>query len=198
MNLTQKQQSVLVGTVLGDAYIQKTGKNNARLRLEHGAVQKEYLNWKVKIFSNLFQNGSKYIERENPKSSKKYFYYRNQSNTDPVLGKWRDIFYPEGKKQIPEMLSELLTPLALAVWYMDDGYYYARDKTSYLYLGRVSRKEAELVRSGFAKKFNLNTTIYDKKRKGFAVYFPVKETVKLHSIVKSYILPQFSYKLGEK
>jgi len=32
------------------------------------------------------------------------------------------LFYPQGKKRIPDLLAELLAePLALAVWYMDDG-----------------------------------------------------------------------------
>src|SRR3990167_10219321 len=46
--MTNKQKSVILGSILGDGFLQQTGKNNARLRLEHGLKQKEYLIWKYK------------------------------------------------------------------------------------------------------------------------------------------------------
>ena len=33
--MTKKQKEILTGMVLGDCYIQKTGKKNARIRMEH-------------------------------------------------------------------------------------------------------------------------------------------------------------------
>ena len=46
MKFTKLQKAILAGTLLGDAFLQKTGVKNARLRLEHGERQKEYLLWK--------------------------------------------------------------------------------------------------------------------------------------------------------
>jgi len=64
--MTQKQKEVLIGMILGDAYLQKTGSNNSRLRLEHGALQEEYLGWKVNIFKNYFHTKIQFLERYNP------------------------------------------------------------------------------------------------------------------------------------
>ena len=192
--LSKKQESVLFGTILGDGYLQKTGKNNARLRLEHGAKQKEYLFWKVENLKNLFQGKPKYLERVHPKTKRKYCYWRHQSQSTPYLGKIRKIFYPESKKIIPKNLGKYLTPIALAVWYMDDGYYYLRDKCSYLYLGNVTKKEAEIVNQIFIKKFDFLTRVKQKK-KGYVIYFPPKEVHKLKQIIKGYIISYFNYKL---
>lgn len=194
LSLSKEQKSILYGIVLGDGFLQKTGKKNARLRLEHGQNQKEYLLWKVKKLQSLFQGKPKRIERVHPLSKKKYIYWRHQSQSTPVLGKLRRIFYPEGKKNIPENLEKYLTPLSLAVWYMDHGYYYPKDRNAYLYLGNVSKKEADIVVKSLEKKFNLFTH-WLKKKKGYAIYFSPKEVNKLKEIIKNHILSQFNYKL---
>ena len=194
ISLSKEQKSILFGTILGDGYLQKTGKKNARLRLEHGKKQKEYLLWKVKKLGNLFQGKAKYIERIHPISKRKYSYWRHQSQSTPYLGKIRNKFYPEGRKKIPNDLEHYLNPLMLAVWYMDDGYYYKRDHCSYLYLGNVSIEEARIVSSAILKKFGILTRVL-RKKKGYAIYFAPKEVQKLKAIIKNHILPLFSYKL---
>ena len=192
--LSREQKSILFGTILGDAYLQKTGKKNARLRLEHGGDQKEYLLWKANKLGKFFQGKAKYLERVHPISKRKYSYWRHQSQSTPYLGKLRNIFYPDGKKKIPEDLEKYLTPPMLAVWYMDDGYYYLRDRCSYLYLGNVSQGEAEIVTQVLLKKFDIVTRIKQKK-KGYAIYFSPKQTQKLKNLIKNHILHQFNYKL---
>jgi len=197
VSLTRNQKAILVGTLLGDGCLQKTGAKNARLRFEHGAKQKEYLLWKIKAFPRLFQGKPTHLKRVHPKTGATYEYWRAQSNASPALGTWRKRFYPEGTKRIPEELNKLLTePLSLAVWFMDDGYYYPKDKNSYLYLGRVTRKEAEIARDAVEQNFNLVSRVYDKKQKGFALNFSPSETKKLHDCIRQYVLPLFAYKLG--
>lgn len=197
VNFTKEQIAILIGLVLGDAFLQKTGSKNARLRLEHSYKQKDYLIWKIKKFPRLFQGEPKYLERLHPISGRVYKYWRAQSNSTPVLGKWQMLFYPEGKKIVPENIGNLLnSPLSLAVWYMDDGYYYNRDKVSYLYLGRVNKKEAIWVRDALENNFHIVSKVLDKKNKGFVIYFSPKETLKLHRIIKKFIPPFFEYKLA--
>lgn len=194
MQISSIQKDILIGTILGDAYLQKTGEKNARLRLEHGVNQKDYLFWKVKNLQKLFQGKPSYLERIHPVSGNTYKYWRHQSQSMPLLGKLKKIFYKNGKKRIPDTIEKYLTLRSLAVWYMDDGYYYGRDKCSYLYLGNTSEKEAECARSAFERRFNLKTKVLAKK-KGFALYFPPQEVLKLKSLIHKYVLDQFNYKL---
>lgn len=197
VNLTKRQQAILVGTVLGDGYLQKTGSKNARLRLEHGERQKEYLLWKGKQFPKLFNGEPDRIERIHPHTQRTYTYWRWQSHAAPELGVWHRLFYPEGSKQIPKTLSDLLTePLALAVWYMDDGYYDPKQKHSFLYLGRVLRAEADRTKDTLLRNFSLKTVVYDKKDKGFALFFSVSESKKLHALIRAHIHESMHYKLS--
>jgi len=199
MHLTKNQEAILVGSILGDAFLQKTGVHNARLRFEHGAKQKEYLLWKVKALTRLFQGKPTHLSRVHPKTKATYEYWRAQSNATSELGKWRATFYPKGKKQIPADIAKFIKEsLALAVWYMDDGYYYQKDKNSFLYLGRVSSEEAEYAREALVQNFGLAPRVYDKKQKGFTLYFGVVETKKLHKVVRRHmLLPLFAYKLSD-
>ena len=194
MRLSKEQRDILVGTVLGDAYLQATGKRNARLRLEQGFKQKDYLLWKTKKLASLFQGKAKYLERKHPLTKKIYRYWRHQSQSTPVLGALRLRFYKNGKKIIPENIERYTTPLMLAVWYMDDGYYFRRDKTAYLYLGNVSRSEAEKLSEALDNKFDITSKVLAKK-KGFALYFSGIETIKLSNLIKSHVIKSLSYKL---
>ena len=196
MELTKKQKSVLIGTILGDGFLQKTGEKNARLRLEHSQKQKDYVLWKGNIFGRLFQGKPSFLERLHPKSGETYKYCRWQSSATPSFGKWRKYFYPNGKKIIPNDVGDFLTePITLAVWYMDDGYFNKIDRNCHIYLGRISRAEAEILKKSVAKNFGIEATIYDKKNKGFALFFGVMETKVLHALVRPFIIKSFQYKL---
>jgi len=194
MKLSSLQKDIIIGTVLGDGYLQKTGEKNSRLKLEHGINQKEYLFWKVKNLPQFFQGAPKYLERIHPITGRTYKYWRHQSQSGPFLGRLRKIFYRDGRKIIPENIVNFLTPRSIAVWYMDDGYYYPRDRCSYLYLGNVIRENAQRVAQTLNSKFNLNCRVLAKK-KGFAIYFPPSEAIKLKSMIKDYIIDLFKYKL---
>ncbi len=196
MNLTKKQKSAIVGMILGDGYLQKTGKRNARLRLEHREDHYDYLIWKTKLLPNLFQGKPKFVQRIHPLTKKIYRYVRHQSNSSPYLGKLRRLFYQEGKKIIPENLEKLLRDdISFAIWYYDDGYYYKRDQCFYLYLGKVKRKEADIASLALKKKFDLYSRVLDKKNKGFVLYFPSTEKEKIKKILEKYYLPVMVYKI---
>lgn len=196
MRLTKEQEAAIIGMVLGDGYLQKTGKKNARLRLEHKADHKDYLIWKAGILPNLFQGKPTFLKRIHPITKKTYSYVRQQSNSSPILGKFRDIFYVNNKKIIPEDIDRLLkTDIAFAIWFLDDGYYYFRDNCAYLYLGKVSRHGAEIASQAIFNKFNIENRVLDKKNKGFAVYFPPKSQESIKIILKKYTPSIMAYKI---
>ena len=85
----------------------------------HSIKQVEYLNYKKSLLNNLcgkeilettIVNGRKYY--------KKVFCIRPNTN----LKKLYELFYyNNGKKDVPNDLA-LLTPLAVSMWFMDDGF----------------------------------------------------------------------------
>lgn len=196
MGFGKRQREIVLGMILGDAYLQVTGKNNARLRLEHSSRQKDYILWKYGQLKNMMQSTPKLIRRYNPIWKKTYHYYRCQTLSSPVFGKLRRQFYRDGKKIIPQDIASLFkSPISLAVWYMDDGYLYQRDRCAYIYLSLYNEEEIERLRQAIVNNFSLNPGLLVKKQKYSCLYFNAIETKKLTSLIKPYIIPSLQYKL---
>jgi hypothetical protein len=194
--MTQKQKHIVIGMILGDAYLQKTGKQNARLRLEQGISQRDYLEWKVGKLKNYFQSKIQTLERNNPVWKRTYQYVRIQSTASPDFGKLRDLFYNNSQKIIPKTITIIFkNPLSLAVWFMDDGYYYQRDKMAYLYIPNFDKESVKLLLEMLEVNFNL-LPILKRKKKGSVLVFSVNETKKLMNLIRKYIIPSMRYKLS--
>lgn len=43
--LNARQQAIVIGTLLGDGCLERNG-THVRLKVDHGATQKEYVEWK--------------------------------------------------------------------------------------------------------------------------------------------------------
>ncbi|KKT50453.1 MAG: LAGLIDADG homing endonuclease [Candidatus Yanofskybacteria bacterium GW2011_GWA1_44_21] len=195
LNLNKTQLAVIYGSIMGDAYLQSNG-TNARLRFEHSLNQEQYVVWKFNFLKNIFSDSAIVkINRIHPKTKQEYKYVRCQSKTLPELKKIKVIFYPAGKKIVPLSIKKyLIEPISLAVWFMDDGYYYLRDKCGYLYLGNITKEEAEVCSDTLQNNFNLKTKVLAKK-KGYALYFSRLEMLKLKKVVSEFMIPMFRYKL---
>ncbi|TAN33640.1 hypothetical protein EPN28_02445 [Patescibacteria group bacterium] len=196
--MNQRERSIAIGCVLGDGFLQKTGEKNARLRLEHSSRQKEYIFWKWRELERYMQSKPKYLTRFNPIWRKQYAYYRCQSHSSPEFGKLHALFYENGDKQVPKIIEKLFDPLVLAVWFMDDGYYYKRDKTAYIYLSKLNAESISGLKRVFAKNFNLHPKLELKKTKAMDLKFCVKDTRKLQKIIAPYVIESMRYKIDEE
>jgi len=67
------------------------------------------------------------------------------------------MFYNNGRKVLPGNIYEYLTPLALAVWIMDDGGF--ANYGIRLATNSFKLKEVELLQEVKKSKYNLETTI---------------------------------------
>jgi recombination protein RecA len=119
--LSEQQWQVVLGGLMGDAHLapNRRGRHGVRFRMGHGAKQVDYLDWKGSLLGNVPQTrtinakGAAFIEL----------------TPLPELGELREVMYwGDGKKHLTEDVVKSLTPLALAVWYMDDGHLALRSK----------------------------------------------------------------------
>ena len=193
--ITKRQKEIIIGTILGDGYLQKTGKKNARLKLEHSEKQRDYIFWKYQELRNLMQDKPKKIIRYNPKWKKEYIYYRCQTHSMLFLGKLKGYFYDDnGKKVIPTNIKNLLkSELSLAVWYMDDGYYYKRDQVIYIYLPKYKEEELERLKLTIKDNFDIEIKVIYKKEYP-CIYLNKEETKKFFKMVGKYIIECMRYK----
>jgi hypothetical protein len=71
------------------------------------------------------------------------------------------LFYPDGKKIIPSNLMELMTPVSLAFWAMDDGN--KKESGFELYTHSFNISEVEELLKILQSKFGLNCTIQSNR-----------------------------------
>jgi hypothetical protein len=86
-SFSKNQHQLLIGSLLGDGYLDKTTRGYA-LRIHHGMVQKEYVDYKYQLIKS-FVNSA-------PKVSGKAYYFRTVSHPDLI--QLRKHFYMQQKK----------------------------------------------------------------------------------------------------
>lgn len=112
-SLTEDQKSLIVGSLLGDGYM--SCKTHAYLKIGHSIKQKDYVNWKYSYLSGFVLTKPKAYRGNGQRIG-----YRFCTCSTKVFTDFYQIFYDKNKKKIiPKNL--VLTPLALAIWFMDDG-----------------------------------------------------------------------------
>jgi hypothetical protein len=114
------------------------------------------------------------------------------TRTNPVFSQWQGRFYAGRVKAVPRDIATLLTPLAIAVWVMDDG---AADYAGMtLQTHSFSLEGVRLLRAALDEKFGLKSS--ERKNKGKTViYVPAAGMSRLRELVEPLVLPSLQYKL---
>lgn len=192
--VNEKEQEILLGSILGDACVLKKGM----IQFEHGQKQKGYLEWKYEQLKSIV-SGKKIYEIKRFRENKIWYYYK--FTTKQFFRSWRERFYPHGIKNIvPEIISNL-SPLSLAVWYMDDGCLLS-NYSCIIATDAFSKKSIENLRNLLESKYQINTRIrykksYGKKRVNIQqrIYIGGKNMVKFFDLIRPHIIPSMAYKL---
>jgi recombination protein RecA len=117
--LSDFQWQVLRGGLMGDGCLGTKSRRpigslgGVRYRMGHSATQADYLEWKLSLFGNIPTSRT---TREDGSV---------HADLTPLveLSELRDeVYQPDGKKSFSDDFLKRLTPLSLAIWYMDDGH----------------------------------------------------------------------------
>jgi len=118
-DVSPRLQEILVGSLLGDGSMSTTGRHTARFSEGHAVGQAGYLEWKAAEFGAFVS--STYATKKVDADGREHHGVGFTTHGCRQFRPWMDLFYPDGRRVFPAGLPGLLTPLALAVWYMDDG-----------------------------------------------------------------------------
>jgi recombination protein RecA len=174
------------------------GRSGVRFRMGHGARQEAYLDWKVSLLANIpctrTANGKGAVFAD--------------FTPLPELGGLRESVYgDDGKKHLSWDYLKSLTPLSLAVWYMDDGSFTLRSKgAQQRTMGGTGRIEicVEAMSPGSRDRlvqflrdnFGLDVKLRESGAGRVSVLvFTTASTEKFQKLVAPYIHPSMEYKL---
>ena len=200
LDLTPKQRSLIIGSLLGDGTMW-LGKNNKNVnfKVEQGLAQKELVFWRYEILKPIVFTGPKisYRYRENGEKYQKSWWFRTISH--PQLTEIYRTFYTgnghkTGRKIVPDNIEEMLDPFALANLIMDDGCYNCKsiDISTYSFLLR----EIKILQSALKSRYGIEIRYHKDRDKGYRMRFSVENTEKLIKVIQPYFISSMEYKLG--
>jgi len=198
--LSDQQVQVILGSLMGDGNLSPNSRDRSgtRFRLGHGAKQSAYLDWKVSLLGN--------IECSRTVNAKGAVFA--DFTPLPELAELHDVVYMgDGKKHLTWDYLKALTPLALAIWYMDDGSFVLRSKgLQERTQGGSGRIEicVEAMSPGSRERLvghlrdsyglDIRLTIRGQRRKA-VLLFTTSASEKFQRLVAPYVHPSMEYKL---
>ena len=194
LNISSRQKQIIVGKLLGDGHLETTNDITYRLKFEHSYNQKDYVDWLYEELRELASSEPKIkLQTVNGKVYRKYWF---NSPYSPSLRFYAAQFYRGKIKVVPKLIKRWLTPLALAVWFMDDGSIKSHECRGRL-INTQSFKDEDLkyLQEALREKFQINTVLRIQKE-GKQLYIPAAEHEKLVKVIGADVLPSMYYKLG--
>ncbi len=190
VNLTREEQSVVVGSLLGDGYIDKHNS----LQIEHGIEQIDYVDWKFQMLRSIAGKSPRIVSRFDARNRKIYRSVRFYTRC--VMGDFRRMFYDGNRKIVPGNLSEMLDNLALAVWFMDDGSRGAHTRQGVVFNTSAFTEDEQfhlqhILRDKFALEVNVHHV-----DKGYQLYVVAASYQPFYNLVSPYVILQMRYKLA--
>jgi recombination protein RecA len=196
IRLSDFQWEVVLGGLMGDGALSPAKNGHvARYRFGHGVRQTEYADWKASLLANI--GTSRSTNREDA-----VFH-----DVPPLveLAELREAVYIGGRKVLSEEYLKRLTPLSLAIWYMDDGSFTLRAKglqartrdgsgRSDICIEAIEPTSRERLVRYLGDTWGIFPTLVDRAGKAVLV-FPKDETAKLHALIEPYVHPSMAYKL---
>lgn len=197
--LTKQQKEILIGSFLGDGCLLQFGNRTAEL--QNGCVKEkeEYLDWFVSIMNGLHYKeakeyisgyGSKIVRAKTYRSADMYNYFKNLATFNN--GK--------GRKLLPQLIQEI-TPLSLAIFYMEDGSLghtdFQKDRAAFAICDYTEKQDCEIICDCF-RKFNIEPKLYTDRNGYNRIRLNTKEAYKFFDLIERYIPPIMRYKLPKE
>jgi recombination protein RecA len=198
--LSDQQFQVVLGSLMGDGNLSsnRRDRNGVRFRLGHGAKQSEYLRWKTALMGNI-----RHAVRENAKGAS----FVDFTPLPELAELQRAVYFGDGKKLFSEEYLKALTPLALAIWYMDDGSFALRSKGLQerttggsgrieICVEAMTEGTRARLRDYLCDTYGLDVRLRHAGSAGKAVLvFSTSATAKFQELVAPYMAPSMEYKL---
>jgi len=214
LKLTLLQKQVLVGILLGDAYLSTQDKGKTyRLHVYQSQKHEAYTFHLYTIFKEWVltpPTKQNRIYKTGLLKNKQGFMISFKTISSPAFRFYAHNFYGEKigllSKKVPKILTRCLTACGLAYWFMDDASLKSKQtKAVYLNTQGFLLKDVELLCFVLNSKFGLKAKPVQKKKsniqpnsekKGYyyQIYINAESYQILNTLIKPYLIPEMLYK----
>jgi hypothetical protein len=183
-SLSGVQHELIIGCLLGDGAMRC--KTNALLEINHSVHQRSYVDWKHRLLAELVSTAPKVRAGNGGRLA-----YRFVTRSLPELTPYFHMFYGFDGKQVPDLE---LTPLTLAVWFMDDG---GRSrKAVYLNTQKFNEESQKRLLVLLSEQWGIAATL-NRDKTYYRIRVSVEGTTRLASVIEPHLLPELRYKLPQ-
>lgn len=195
---TQRQKEIVFGTLLGDGYLRPTNGNSGNcsyaLSCCHGEKQIDYLKWKFSEFEEFVMTKDFRINTRNFRGNAPTYSFSTISH--PFLNVAHSICYwNNGKKDISSQWLEQLTPLSIAVWYMDDGSLNKRYHTIVLCTNSFSQIGQQLAIDYLYNQYGIRAVLESRRNQQTVLRINASQSRKFIELVAPHVPSCMKYKL---
>jgi len=185
---------ITIGLMLGDlSAVRRYPNSIAVLKFCQSYKHLDYLIHLYDLFSLYVSSPPRVYEIN--RSSGSYLQVSFQTLIFPFFDQLYLLFYDpiSGKKKIPENISNLLTPLGLSYWFMDDG---AKAGSGFfLHTDGFSKEDVVLLLSVLDSKFGLKCSLRQRHKDQYAIYISAHSKERFIGLINTFIHPSMQYKL---
>lgn len=197
--MDKELEGFFAGCILGDGSISKRqGRVTPYYRESHSLEQLSYLEWKRTFVEEVVP--CKTYEIFDKKLGKNFYMFESRASKE------LEAIYQLSQAPVFDILNQL-TPLGLAVWFMDDGTIYnGKNKNTKAYatfnvtLGtyRFDYEEHVIIQKWFNDTFGFDAKIAKKRTDTYNIRFTVKDSTAFLQMTKPYAHPALLYKWDVK
>ena len=181
---TKLGRDLVVYMALGDGYLNPNGY----LSIRHSLTQKEYIEWKSKLLnSHGINTTGLYFHNNN-----NYGVYEMRTYTHEFIKVYRRVLYSPTKKIADRKILNKLTPLGIAIWYMDDGGLSKKRENGVIVANELminthlTKEENQIIIDYFQEVWNIRFR-QAKNRGKYRLVCGTKEARRFVEIVKPYV-----------
>jgi len=163
--LSGRTKEVILGSLLGDGSL-KIHKpyRNARFSMRHSVAQKSYFDWKKNQLKEISSQNCVWLQKADEKSFSSQAKIRYQSLASESLTELFDLTNKRGKLNIRRKWLNMLTPLSLAVWWMDDGSVISNGRKGVLCTDGFSENSVRVLAKYLRNVWNIDVKVASVKK----------------------------------
>lgn len=179
--------------------------NGSRFVFYQAKINGEYLLWLHQRISSLgyaktdlpeIKIRKKHLPQTGEIKGEYTYYFRFRTFTFSSFNWIYEAFYPGNRKIIPKLLETYLTPLALAIWMMDDGVK-VKNRGFKFSTNSFTLKECKYLSTLIETKYNLKTSIHKSGLNNqYNIYILKSSLNDLKKIVKPHFHSSMFYKIN--
>lgn len=186
LRVSPRQRSILLGSLLGDAYLSRRGQ----IFIDHAMSQKAYVQWKFKELSSLAYDRLTIARRRDRRTGQETQSCR--CILRQYFRAWRPYFYNSIRKILSRPVLSALDALGLAVWYLDDGHLDRRRDTCEIATDRFTPRELDDCCHVLRHRFQLHFRVNARGRL-YADRDVARQFVRL---IRPFVIPAMEYKVA--